>query len=63
MPSLSGWTMDLASDERLQELNRLIQTETDFEKLLALTEEFNHRLHELQEIDKTSKPPGAGNAA
>jgi predicted glutamine amidotransferase len=61
-PFLGGqWT--LASDERLQELKRLIQTETDFEKLLALTEKSDRRVQELQEMEKSSKPAGTGNAA
>jgi hypothetical protein len=55
--------MNLASDERLKELNRLTQVETDPQKLLALTAEFTRRLQELQDIDKSSKLPGTGNAA
>jgi len=43
--------MDLASDEKLQELNRLIQTEADPKKMAALAEEFSVRLKELQERD------------
>jgi len=46
-----GRPMDLASDKRLQELNRLIQTETDPEKIVALSEEFERRLKQLQDGD------------
>jgi hypothetical protein len=43
--------MTLSSDKRLQELNRLIQVETDPKKIVQLTEEFGRRLMELRKID------------
>jgi len=50
--------MNLASDEKLQELNRLIQVENDPAKLQALSEEFNRRLQELQILTKARNFPG-----
>jgi hypothetical protein len=47
--------MTLSSDKRLQELNRLIQVETDPRKIVQLSEEFGRRLMELQKVDP-SKP-------
>jgi len=44
--------MDLASDKRLQELNRLIQIETDPENIAALADAFGERLKQLQEADQ-----------
>jgi len=47
--------MNLALDERLQELNRLIQKETDPHKLYELTEEFGRRLRELLEREESKR--------
>ena len=40
--------MDFSADARLQELNRLIQIETDPQKLVALADDFSRRLEALQ---------------
>jgi len=44
--------MNLASDKTLQELNQLIQTEADPQKLVQLADEFGRRLKQLQESDR-----------
>jgi hypothetical protein len=47
--------MDIANDERIQQLNELIDKETDCKEIAKLVREFGRRLHELRENGTVSE--------
>jgi hypothetical protein len=55
--------MNIAADPELQKLNRLLQLETDPEKIVQLADEFNRRLQQLHDAEQPKSDRVTGTAA